>query len=46
MKMEMGRSSVYDYGYEPGRWDSGTAEMKDMRPARPKNLATKTVAWP
>lgn len=29
-----------------GRWDSGTAEMKDMRPARPKNLATKTVAWP
>lgn len=20
--------------------------MKDMRPARPKNLATKTVAWP
>uniref|UniRef100_A0A2P2L5U0 Uncharacterized protein MANES_13G113000 n=1 Tax=Rhizophora mucronata TaxID=61149 RepID=A0A2P2L5U0_RHIMU len=20
--------------------------MKDIRPARPKNLATKTVAWP
>lgn len=32
--------------YIPGRWDSGTAEMKDMRPARPKNLATNTVAWP
>lgn len=28
----------------PGLWDSGTAERKDMRPARPKNLATKTVA--
>lgn len=32
--------------YEPGLWGSDTAEMKDMRPARPKNLATKTVAWP
>lgn len=29
-----------------GLWDWGTAEMKDIRPARPKNLATKTVAWP
>lgn len=32
--------------YVPGRWDSETLEMKAMRPARPKNLATKTVAWP
>lgn len=30
----------------PGRCVSGTAEMKDIRPARPKNLATNTVAWP
>uniref|UniRef100_A0A0A8XTE0 LBD37 n=2 Tax=Arundo donax TaxID=35708 RepID=A0A0A8XTE0_ARUDO len=29
-----------------GRCASGTAEMKERRPARPKNLATKTVAWP
>lgn len=28
-----------------GRWWWGTAEMKDMRSARPKNLATKRVAW-
>ncbi|POO00737.1 LOW QUALITY PROTEIN: hypothetical protein TorRG33x02_033680 [Trema orientale] len=37
---------IYIYLYIPGLWDSGTAEMKDIRPARPKNLATKTVAWP
>lgn len=30
----------------PGRWFSGTAEMKDISPARPKNLATNTVACP
>lgn len=29
-----------------GLWFSGTAEMKDISPARPKNLATNTVAWP
>lgn len=31
---------------KPGRCASGTAEMKESRPARPKNLATNTVAWP
>ena len=30
----------------PGLWLSETALMKLSIPARPKNLATKTVAWP
>ncbi|KAF9668487.1 hypothetical protein SADUNF_Sadunf14G0008700 [Salix dunnii] len=29
-----------------GRWDSGTAEMRDMRSLRPKNLARNRVALP
>ncbi len=30
----------------PGRCTSGTALMNPISPARPKNLATNTVAWP
>jgi len=30
----------------PKRCGSGTAVRKDMRPARPKSLTTKMVAWP